>query len=43
MASMDIGTDFFADFGRIFVIFALEMLFQHFFPLVNGKLGAFTP
>ena len=43
MASMNIGTNFSADFGEIFLSFALEMPFQHFFSLVNGKLGAFTP
>ena len=37
---MEIGTDFFAESCQICVIFALEMHFQHFFPLVNGKLGA---
>ena len=35
MAPMIIMTDFFADFGQNFIIFALEMHFQHFFPLVT--------
>ena len=34
MAPMIIKTNFFADFGQDFIIFALEMHFQHFFPLV---------
>ena len=34
MASMEIGTYFFVDFGQIFVIFALEM---HFITFSAGK------